>query len=86
MSMKPTVCGRLASSSFLIGIAADAAATSDPEMVARGAAYYFFGIGTLAVLVSLWIQPVFHVIMPERYWVATTSVPPRALAAAGAGA
>ncbi|MGH2995663.1 MAG: oligosaccharide flippase family protein [Gaiellaceae bacterium] len=57
-----------------------------PEMVARGAAYYFFGIGMLAALVSLWILPVFHVVMPERYWDATTAVPPLALAAAGAGA
>jgi O-antigen/teichoic acid export membrane protein len=57
-----------------------------PEMVARGAAYFFFGIGMLAVLVSLWILPLFHVVMPERYWDATIAVPPLALAAAGTGA
>lgn len=57
-----------------------------PEMVARGASYYFFGIGFLAVLVSLWIRPLFHLIMPERYWDATFAVPPLALAALATGA
>jgi O-antigen/teichoic acid export membrane protein len=56
------------------------------EMVARAGAYYFFGAGLLAVLVSTWILPVFHVLMPERYWDATPAVAPLALAAVAAGA
>jgi O-antigen/teichoic acid export membrane protein len=55
-------------------------------MVARGANYYFFAIGLLAALVSLWILPAFHLIMPERFWDATYAVPPLALAAAATGA
>ena len=57
-----------------------------PEMVARGANYFFFGAGFLAVLVSAWILPVFHVLMPEEYWPATYAVAPLALAAAATGA
>ena len=57
-----------------------------PQMVARGAAYYFFVTGFLAVLVSAWILPVFHLIMPERYWEATDAVAPLALAALATGA
>jgi O-antigen/teichoic acid export membrane protein len=57
-----------------------------PEMVARGTTYYFFGIGFLAVLVSLWILPVFHLLMPARYFDATAAVPPLALAAVATGA
>ncbi len=57
-----------------------------PEMVARGASYFFFGTGLLAVLVSAWILPVFHLLMPERYWDATPAVAPLSLAAAATGA
>lgn len=57
-----------------------------PEMVARGSNYYFVATGFLAVLVSAWILPVFHVLMPERYWDATRGVAPLALAAVGMGA
>ena len=57
-----------------------------PQMVSRGANYFFFAIGFLVALVSLWILPVFHLLMPERFWEATYAVPPLALAAAGTGA
>ena len=57
-----------------------------PEMVARGANYYFFAVGFLAVLVSAWILPLFHLVMPERYWDATVAVPPLAIAAIATGA
>jgi O-antigen/teichoic acid export membrane protein len=57
-----------------------------PQMVARGANYYFFAIGFLVALVSLWILPVFHLLMPPRFWDATYAVPPLALSAASAGA
>jgi O-antigen/teichoic acid export membrane protein len=57
-----------------------------PEMVARGASYYFVATGFLAVLVSAWILPVFHLLMPERYWDATPAVAPLALAAVCMGA
>lgn len=56
------------------------------QMVARGANYYFFATGFLAVLVSAWILPVFHVAMPTRYWDATPAVAPLALAALATGA
>ena len=55
-------------------------------MVSRGANYFFVAIGFLVALVSLWILPVFHLLMPERFWEATYAVPPLALAAAGTGA
>jgi O-antigen/teichoic acid export membrane protein len=57
-----------------------------PQMVARAANYYFFAIGFLVALVSLWILPLFHLLMPERFWEATYAVPPLALAAAATGA
>jgi O-antigen/teichoic acid export membrane protein len=57
-----------------------------PQMVARGANYYFFGAGFLAVLVSAWILPLFHLVMPARYWPATEAVAPLALAAVATGA
>jgi O-antigen/teichoic acid export membrane protein len=57
-----------------------------PQMVARATSYYFFAVGFLAVAVSLWIRPLFHLIMPERYWDATYAVPPLALAAVATGA
>jgi O-antigen/teichoic acid export membrane protein len=57
-----------------------------PQMVSRGANYYFFAVGFLVVLVSLWILPVFHVLMPARFWDATFAVTPLALAAAATGA
>lgn len=56
------------------------------RMVARGASYYFAGAGFLAVLVSAWILPIFHLVMPERYWPATRGVAPLALAAVATGA
>jgi O-antigen/teichoic acid export membrane protein len=56
------------------------------QMVARGANYYFFATGFLAVLVAAWILPVFHVAMPSRYWDATPAVAPLALAAVATGA
>ena len=57
-----------------------------PEMVSRGASYYFVATGFLAVFVSAWILPVFHVLMPERYWDATRAVAPLSLAAVCMGA
>jgi O-antigen/teichoic acid export membrane protein len=57
-----------------------------PQMVARGANYYFFAIGFLAVAVTAWILPLFHVLMPASYWDATTAVAPLSLSAVAAGA
>ncbi len=57
-----------------------------PQMVARGGTYYFLATGFLAVLVSAWILPVFHLLMPERYWDATQAVAPLSLAAVATGA
>jgi O-antigen/teichoic acid export membrane protein len=57
-----------------------------PEAVARGASFYFAGIGFLAVAVSAWILPFFHLVMPETYWPATRAVAPLALASVGMGA
>jgi O-antigen/teichoic acid export membrane protein len=57
-----------------------------PAMVARGGLYYYFGAGFLAVLVSAWILPAFHVLMPARYWEATEAVAPLALAGVATGA
>jgi O-antigen/teichoic acid export membrane protein len=56
------------------------------RMVARGANYYFFATGFLTVALAAWILPVFHLLMPERYWPATTAVAPLALAAMATGA
>jgi O-antigen/teichoic acid export membrane protein len=56
------------------------------QMVARGANYYFFATGFLAVFVAAWIRPIFHVLMPEAYWDATYAVAPLALAAVALGA
>ena len=56
-----------------------------PEMVSRGANYYFVATGFLAVVVSAWILPVFHLLMPESYWDATRAVAPLSLAAAATG-
>jgi O-antigen/teichoic acid export membrane protein len=56
------------------------------QMVARGANYYFLAAGFLAVLVSAWILPLFHLIMPERYWDASRAVAPLALAGIATGA
>ena len=47
-----------------------------PEMVARGANWFFGVIGFLVVLVSAWILPIFHLLMPEKFWGATEAVPP----------
>jgi O-antigen/teichoic acid export membrane protein len=57
-----------------------------PEMVARGANWFAAGIGFLVVLVSAWILPLFHLIMPVRYWDATVAVAPLCLAAMATGA
>jgi O-antigen/teichoic acid export membrane protein len=57
-----------------------------PEMVARGANWFAAGIGFLVVLVSAWILPLFHLIMPARYWDATVVVAPLCLAAMATGA
>lgn len=57
-----------------------------PVMVARGARWFFGALGFLVVLVSVWILPAFHVLMPERYWEATKAVPPLCLAAMATGA
>jgi O-antigen/teichoic acid export membrane protein len=56
------------------------------HMVARGATYYFFAIGFLVVFVSMWIYPLFRVILPEDFWDAAKAVPPLALAAMATGA
>jgi O-antigen/teichoic acid export membrane protein len=56
------------------------------QMVARGAAYFFFAVGFLAVLVSAWILPVFQLLLPEQYWEASRAVAPLALAAYAVGA
>jgi O-antigen/teichoic acid export membrane protein len=56
------------------------------EMVARGAAYYFFVTGFLVVLVSAWILPVFDLLMPDSYLDATPAVAPLALAGLVSGA
>ena len=47
-----------------------------PQMVARGASWFFGALGFLVVVVSAWILPLFHLLMPERYWEATEAVPP----------
>jgi O-antigen/teichoic acid export membrane protein len=57
-----------------------------PQVVARGANLYFFAVGFLAVAVSAWILPLFHLIMPARFHEATSAVAPLALAAIGTGA
>jgi O-antigen/teichoic acid export membrane protein len=57
-----------------------------PQMVARGASYYFLAAGLLAVVVAAWILPVFHLVMPSEYWPSTRAVAPLALAAVATGA
>jgi O-antigen/teichoic acid export membrane protein len=57
-----------------------------PQMVARGAVYYFFVAGFLVVLVSAWIVPLFHLLMPDSYLDATPAVAPLALAGLVSGA
>ena len=57
-----------------------------PEIVARGANYYFFSVGFLAVTVSACILPAFHLVMPPRYLEATAAVAPLGLAAIATGA
>ena len=56
-----------------------------PEMVARGANYYFFGTGILAVAISAWILPLFHLLMRETWWDATPAVAPLSLSAVAMG-
>ncbi len=57
-----------------------------PMMVSRGARWFFGALGFVVVLVSAWILPVFHLLMPERYWEATKGVAPLSLAAMATGA
>ena len=57
-----------------------------PEMVARGGRWFFGAVGFLVVLVSAWILPMFHLLMPEDYWEATRAVAPLSLAAMATGA
>jgi O-antigen/teichoic acid export membrane protein len=57
-----------------------------PQIVARGASYYFFATGMLVVVVVTWINPVFHLLMPDRYLAATPAVAPLALSALVSGA
>jgi O-antigen/teichoic acid export membrane protein len=57
-----------------------------PAMVARGASYYLAATGFLAVLVSAWILPVFHLLLAERWWAAAPAVAPLSLAAVLTGA
>jgi O-antigen/teichoic acid export membrane protein len=57
-----------------------------PNMVARGASYYFFAIGLLTVIVSAWISPLFRIILPARFWDASQAVAPLCLAAVATGA
>ena len=56
-----------------------------PEMVARGANWFFGVIGFLVVLVSASILPLFHLLMPEKFWGATEAVAPLSLAAMATG-
>ncbi len=56
-----------------------------PQMVARGASWFFGTIGFLVVFVSAWILPLFHLLMPVRYWEATEAVPPLSIAAMATG-
>ena len=49
-----------------------------PQMVSRGANYFFFAIGFLVALVSLWILPLFHLLMPAIRLEATTRAAARA--------
>lgn len=56
-----------------------------PEMVARGANWFFGAIGFLVVLVSASILPLFHLLMPEKFWGATEAVAPLSLAAMATG-
>ena len=57
-----------------------------PRMVALGARWFFGVLGFLVVLVAAWILPLFHVLMPERYWEATRAVAPLSIAAMATGA
>jgi O-antigen/teichoic acid export membrane protein len=57
-----------------------------PHMVARGARWFFGVLGFLVVLVAAWILPIFHLLMPVRYWEATRAVAPLCLAAMATGA
>lgn len=57
-----------------------------PEMVAKGARWFFGALGFLVVVVSAWILPLFHVLMPERFWESTRAVPPLSIAALATGA
>jgi len=57
-----------------------------PEMVARGARWFFGVLGLLVVVVSAWILPLFHLLMPERFWEAARAVPPLSIAALATGA
>jgi len=56
------------------------------RMVARGANYFLFAMGFVTVVVAAWILPIFHVLMPERFWAATRGVAPLCLASLASGA
>jgi O-antigen/teichoic acid export membrane protein len=57
-----------------------------PAMVARGANYYFFGVGMLAVLVAAWILPVLELVVRDDYVAGYRAVAPLGLAAVATGA
>jgi O-antigen/teichoic acid export membrane protein len=57
-----------------------------PQMVARGANWFFAALGFVVVLVSAWILPLFHLLMPPRFWEATEAVAPLSIAAMATGA
>ena len=57
-----------------------------PAMVARGANYYFFGVGMLAVIVAAWILPVFELVLPDAYVPGYRAVAPLGIAAVATGA
>jgi O-antigen/teichoic acid export membrane protein len=57
-----------------------------PQMLARGGNFFFFAVGIPVVVVAAWITPLFHLLMPERYWDATPAVAPLGIAAMLTGA
>jgi O-antigen/teichoic acid export membrane protein len=57
-----------------------------PQMVARGANYYFLAVGFLAVGVAAWILPLLHLLFRPEWWEASKAVAPLGLAAIATGA
>ncbi len=57
-----------------------------PQMVARGANYYFVAVGFLAVGVAAWILPLLHLLFRPEWWEASKAVAPLGLAAIATGA